>query len=79
MACILTDCSPYIKDPNFTFIHNSGSTSNIDHVFSNFSIPSPLHVDSEHTASDHLGLKFNVPFSQDVKSKRPDYTERREW
>ena len=79
MACIPSDCSPYIKDQNFAFNHNSGSTSNIDHVFSNFSFPSPVHVDSEHTASDHLGLKFNVPFSHDVKPKRPDYTERREW
>ena len=79
MTCIPSECTLYTKDQNFTFIHNSGSTSNIDHVFSNFTIPSPIQVDSEHTASDHLGLKFRVPFSRAVKSRNRGYIERREW
>ena len=49
-------------DSLFTFIHNSGSTSTIDHVLTNVRLSGSVLVESEHTVSDHLYLSFKVLF-----------------
>jgi len=48
------------KGDIFTYIHNSGSSSNIDHVVSNFTLASNIAVDSEHMFSNHFGLSFEI-------------------
>lgn len=67
------------KTDAYTYIHNSGSTTNIDHVLCNFSLGAPVTVDSEHTVSDHLGLCFKANFFPCRPNKPQIYATKTEW
>ena len=62
LASLPDDISTYIKSQQFTFIHNLGSTSNIDHFLTNVRLSGSALVESKHTMSDHLGLSFKFLF-----------------
>lgn len=50
------------KDADFTYVHNSGSCSNLDHVLvSNAALlPQPVHVGLDMPISDHFYLSFHL-------------------
>ena len=63
---ILSSCLPNFsvlpKSQDFTYIHWSGSTTNIDHFFSNPSDPLPVVIVMEYfPVSDHIPLQFLLP------------------
>ena len=67
------------KDQQFTYIHNSGSTSNIDHVVTNFPLMERVGVNSDHTCSDHLGLSFCIPFQSAATRAANTHFTKAEW
>ena len=55
------------KNKNFSYIHNSGSMSNLDHVMHTQSLtPSEVLVSDSNFTSDHFPLFFNIDLNSSV-------------
>lgn len=70
------------KDKNFSYCHNSGSVSNLDHVVTSFNVQNEsVSVLMGGTLSDHLpiSLSFACPFSEVKKSAAPKLKVVQDW
>ena len=55
------------KNKNFSYIHSSGSVTNLDHVMHTWSvIPSKILVSDSNFMSDHFPLFFNIDLNVSV-------------
>jgi len=72
---ILECMPPYVilkKDLSYSYIHQSGSVSNIDHIISSSQLKcSIIHVDIESDDIDHLSLSFTTELKRNLCNVAP--------
>ena len=72
---ILECMPPYVilkKDLSYSYIHQSGSVSNIDHIISSSQLEcSIIHVDIETDDIDHLSLSFTTKLKRNLCNVAP--------
>lgn len=81
-GCLPDAMAPVPKSQSFTFVHSASlATSDIDHFFVNFLLPTGIKaiVDSEHNCSDHLGISLMVPFSTYKRCPGRSWFIKSEW
>ena len=70
--CLPSAFKVLTKDLSFTYIHCSGSVSNLDHCICYHSLQtSAVHVDEDERDYDHLPLHFDITVTSDVYSGQP--------
>ena len=85
----LFQCLPSVfkvltKNLSFTYIHCSGSVSNLDHCICYHSLQtSAVIVDEDERDYDHLPLYFDIMVTSDIYSNQPSMShkwfEKRDW
>ena len=82
--CLPTVFKVLTKDLSYTYIHCSGSVSNLDHSICHHSLQtSAVHVDEDERDYDHLPLYFDIMVTSDIYSNQPSmlhkWFEKRDW
>jgi len=82
LSSLLSDTEIHKMGEDYPYIHNSGTTSKVDHVLSNIALSSSAQVDATSDMlleNNYFGLILCMSYNSNVPKCNPKFFAKCEW